>query len=338
MRKFSLIIVLLSVALASLAFAFPIQVAQGQAGTAYDLIAAVNALRSSQGLTPLEVNPVLMAVAQSHSEYQASLGYWTHEGPGGTSSRDRAIAAGYGGGATVFVTENVAVLNPNASFDTLIYSIWSDAIHWNVMTNPSYTHAGAGIAVSGDDVYYTLDVGYISGSPGGYVPGAATNTPASQVAAAAAPTSDAISPVITATPQEDGSVVHRVEQGHALWSIAIAYNTTIQYIIEMNNLDPENPAIWPGSELLIQPSLQPSITFTPTTTTAPITRTPRPSITPRPPTPTRTPTEALTPTPEPLVSLEGLQRIDRRSLGIAVIAICAIGLLTVIVTGFRPQK
>lgn len=310
--------------------------AKAQPGTAYDLLAAVNALRSTQGLTTLEVDPILMAIAQGHSEYQASLGYWTHEGAGGTSPRDRAMAAGFGGGATVFVSENVAVMNPTASFDTLIYSIWSDALHWNTMTNPNYTHAGVGVAVSGDRVFYTLDVGYVSGSPGGYVPGAATFTPGSQQPSV--PTGDVVSPMITVTPRTDGSVVHLVEPGHALWSIAIAYNTTIQQIIEMNNLDPDNPSIWPGTELLIQPSLQPSITV-PATATEPLpTRTPRPTQTPRPPTPTRTPTQVITPTPEPVINFAALQQIDRRTLGIAVIAICAIGLLTVIITGFKFNK
>ncbi|TFG67388.1 MAG: LysM peptidoglycan-binding domain-containing protein [Anaerolineales bacterium] len=310
---------------------------QAQAGTAYDLIASVNALRASMGLTPLEVDPILMAAAQSHSEYQASLGYWTHEGPGGTRPRDRAAAAGYGGGATVFVSENVAVMNTSANFETLIYSIWSDALHWNTMTNPSYTHAGAGVAISGNEVYYTLDVGYIAGNPGGYVPGA-TYTPGSSGIAPTQPTSDFVSPVITATPHEDGSVYHLVEPGHALWSIAIAYNITIQDIIDQNNLDQANPAIWPGNELLIQPSLQPSLTFTPTDIVPTATRTPKPTYTPRPPTPTRTPTKVLSPTPEPFIKIPSMDNGNRRNLGIAVIAICSLGLLIVIFTGFRKPK
>ena len=308
-----------------------------QAGTAYDLVASVNALRASMGLTPLEIDPILMAVAQSHSEYQASLGYWTHEGPGGTRPRDRAAAAGFGGGETIFVTENVAVLNTNASFETLLYSIWADAIHWNTMTNPSYTHAGAGVAISGDNVYYTLDVGYIAGNPGGYVPGP-TYTPGGSGVVPTQPTSDIVSPVITATPHEDGSVYHLVEPGHALWSIAIAYNITIQNIIELNNLDQENPAIWPGNELLIQPSLQPSITSTPTEIVPTATRTPKPTYTPRPPTPTRTPTMVLSPTPEPFIKIPSMENVNRRMLGIVVIAICSLGLLTVFLTGFRKPK
>ena len=308
-----------------------------QAGSAYDLIAAVNALRSAQGMTLLTVDPILMAVAQSHSDYQASLGYWTHEGPGGTRPRDRAAAAGFGSGATIFVSENVAVLNPTASFSTLIYSIWSDALHWNTMTNASYTHAGAGITVSGNEVYYTLDVGYIAGSPGSYQPGS-TYTPGGSTNLATQDNSNLISPITTSTPNPDGSVSHPVQAGHALWSIAIAYNTTINAIIELNSLDPTNPLIWPGDELLIQPSLQPSITFTSTVTVPAATRTPQPSITPRPPTPTRTATVEPSPTPKTLFNLPSFRQIERRTMGIGIIALCVLGLLVVVLTGFRRSR
>lgn len=54
------------------------------------------------------VNKALMASAQAHSDYQAEIGQVTHSGQGGSRPRDRAIAFGYGGGATVYVSENIA--------------------------------------------------------------------------------------------------------------------------------------------------------------------------------------------------------------------------------------
>ncbi|MDX1437480.1 MAG: CAP domain-containing protein, partial [Anaerolineales bacterium] len=82
--------------------------AKAQGGSAADLIAAVNALRASNGLPPLQADSALMSIAQAHSNYQASIGSVTHTGAGGTRPRDRAAAAGYGGGATIFVSENIA--------------------------------------------------------------------------------------------------------------------------------------------------------------------------------------------------------------------------------------
>jgi uncharacterized protein YkwD len=46
-----------------------------------------------------------MAATQAHREYQASIVSVTHTGAGGTRARDRAVAAGYGGGATVNVSK-----------------------------------------------------------------------------------------------------------------------------------------------------------------------------------------------------------------------------------------
>ncbi len=317
----------------------PVFQAKAQTGTVYDLIAAVNYLRSSQGISSLETDASLMSIAQTHSDYQASLGTWTHQGPDGSSPRDRAAAAGYGSGATVYISENVAVVNTSSSFETLIYTIWSDSLHWNTMTNPSYTHVGAGMTVSGDEVYYTLDVGYVAGNPGSYVPGASTFTPAADGSTSGTEAvQDVVEPVITSTPNPDGSVIHPVDLGQSLWSIAIAYNTTINDIIFLNNLDPTAPAIWPGNQLVIKPSSMPSSTLPATETQVPPTRTPRPTHTPRPVLPTRTATIEPTPTKAPLVQLPSLRSIDRKGLGIGIIAFCAVGLLVVGLTGFRPNK
>ena len=51
---------------------------------ATDLIAGVNAVRSSQGLNALQPNSILMSIAQSQAEYELSIGSQTDTGPGGT--------------------------------------------------------------------------------------------------------------------------------------------------------------------------------------------------------------------------------------------------------------
>jgi uncharacterized protein YkwD len=79
-----------------------------QAGDPYSMIDAVNNLRASNGLPPYEIDSILMSIAQGHSDYQAAIGEVTHTGAGGTRPRDRAAAAGYGGGGTFFISENIA--------------------------------------------------------------------------------------------------------------------------------------------------------------------------------------------------------------------------------------
>lgn len=277
--------------------------------SAYDLIAAVNEMRGTQGLPPLVINGALMNAAQAHSEYQASIGTWTHQGPGGSTPTTRAIAAGYGGGATIFISENVAQTLESTTLYTLIYDYWSDQAHWNTMTNPQYIDVGAGVAVSNGRVYYTLDVGVVWGQVAPTQSGGATSVPA-----ATNP------PLITNTPNPDGSVIHEVKSGQTLWTIAVAYGITVGRIKEINKLISDT--VYVGDKLIIQPSFTPTISLTVTLTPLPPTRTTTPTRTPRTPTATLSPTATITPTPEPWLNLEGF---NRQTLGMVIIVISALG-------------
>lgn len=296
---------------------------------AYDVLAAVNALRAANGLPALEANGSLMAAAQGHSEYQAFLGHWTHEGAGGSTPTSRAIAAGYGGGATIFVSENVAEISTNGGMDFLLYTIWADAIHWNTMTNPNYTHAGVGVAEANGEVFYTLDVGWISGSP------AVQGTPRPTVAGAVA-TVQYVQPVLAATPREDGSIVHVVEYGQALSTIAEIYGVTVDQIKALNQLS--GNTIWVGMELIIRVAFTPSMTPTVTFTPVPPTLTPTPTRTLRPPTQTLTATITLTPTPEQVLPAFEINGDTRRGIAIGIIIACAAGLLFMVIGGLRKKN
>lgn len=65
------------------------------AGSPYDLINAVNQLRTSYGLAPYSINSILMYTSQSQAEFMAATGNVTHSGPGGIGLTDRLLAAGY---------------------------------------------------------------------------------------------------------------------------------------------------------------------------------------------------------------------------------------------------
>jgi len=271
--------------------------AQASAPTPYDLINAVNELRASFGLPPLEVNSALMASAQAHANYQASLGTVTHYGADGSRPYNRALAAGYGGGSDVVISENIAVIYGAVDMHELLYGMWSDEAHWNTMTKTSYKHIGAGVSQSGGRVFLTIDVGWIKGG----VPVAAgnTSTTSDQAAGEDDTTSQIIMPVEVATPMPDGTIIHLVMPGQAMWSIAIAYKVKIVDIASLNNMSATNPVIYSGQKLLIQPS------YTPTAPGA-ASATPRPGESAQPgsialPSPaTGTATLPLTtPTPQP---------------------------------------
>ncbi len=135
-----------------------------------------------------------------------------------------------------------------------------------------------------------------------------------------------IQPVITATPGEDGGVVHIVDYGQTLEQIATGYGINLNDLLALNGLESDS-VIYPGDKLVIRRGA----TATPTSTaTLTPTRTPRPSSTPRPPTatPTQTAIPSRTPTPTKTPLLGALEfTFDRRTLGIGLIAFCSLGLV-----------
>ena len=104
----------------------------------------------------------------------------------------------------------------------------------------------------------------------------------------------AILNIITATPQNDGSVIHTVADGQSLWGIALAYGVFIGDIQNLNGLDADNSIIQNGQKLMIFPpgtieTEIPAVTDQPVDLTAAAAR----LITP---TSTETPLPTVTPT------------------------------------------
>lgn len=326
---------LLVVCLLSLNAAFPPQRALSAppaAATAADLMAAVQALRAKQGLPPLIVDSALMFAAQKHSEYQASIGTYSHIGAGGTRAKDRAIAAGFGAGATVWMSENVAMAQSGTSLDVVLYQYWGDPDHWNTMTNPRYIYGGAGVAVSGGVAYYTLDTGYTTG-------GASSGLQATSAAPTLGtplPTLPRIYPVLTSTKSANDGIVHVVQDGQTLIGIAQAYKIQLADLKKLNNL--ASDIIFTGQKLIIQPSNTPgptaTITRTPTPTTT-VTVTAQPTRTATLVADTPTPTATLTATPALLVP--AFSALDRQTIGLAIVGVCAVGLVLVLLIQFRKK-
>lgn len=293
-----------------------------------DLIIAVNGLRTANGLNALAVDNLLMIAAQSHSEYQASLGYWTHEGPGGTNETDRAAAVGYGSGRSIKCDEAVAIASSNKDANYIVYDLWGDYVHREVvLLNAQYIHVGAGVAKGADGLfYYTVDLCVIQGDTPA-LPTATNNAGDEPIVTGPTPT---YAPLITATPQEDGSIWHLVQAGETLFDISIAYGVSILDLQTMNGISPAFQRIYAGQLLLVKTAPPPTVTPTVTLTPKPPTRTPRPTRTLRPTRPSSTPpstaTPTITPTPVPAY-YETLDQFTPRQWGLMMIAVSTLGIL-----------
>lgn len=217
--------------------------------SAYDLISAVNDLRSSHGLAPYKANSILMQIAQAQADYLASTGgVYGHIGPGGTRPFQRALAAGYPVAGDLSLgglfSENWAA---GPSIQDVMNMWMGDAPHRGTMLSSDLQDIGAGISSDGNLNYYVIDCGLASGSPVHYQPPfggtieAGTGTPSTQE-----PT---IAVVIVSTPDQSGRVYHVVEAGQTLWQIAMGYKTTIDNIKRLNGLPSD--AIFIGQKLLI---------------------------------------------------------------------------------------
>jgi len=303
----------------------PLQVA-GQAGSAGDLIAAVNAYRASINLAPYEVDGGLMSLAQDHASYQASIQTCTHTRADGSGPGDHGISA-----------ENIACgtdLSVNGALRQ-----WSDTLHTATMLGPTTGLVGAGVASAGSGVYYTLTVKRLTGDFN-YQPPQNDNPPPNQQDPTQPPISGS---VVVSTPNGDGSIVHIIKYGETLVDIAQAYGISLSDLISINKLDPKNPLYYENQPLIIRLAFTPTPYITTTFTPRPPTRTPLATRTPRP---TRTPTPYLSPIPtrtntsEPLVELPTLEELGpaRPIMAYAFIGISAVGLLVLLFTAFGPEK
>jgi len=302
---------------------------QAQAVEPYEVLAEINALRASYGLDGLAENQYLNLAAQMQADYIAATGVGSHTGEGGTTAYDRALSVGYGEGAQIWVTENWAKGYGLTAYEC-VHDMWEPSTdHINNMLTTWHNEFGAGVAldINGMTVY-VVNFGHSSGSSAVQpttAPSGPTNTPAPLV-----------QPVTTATPYADGSVIHTVQYGQTLWSIADAYEISLDDLLSMNGLT-EDSAIYPDDLLMIVPaSIEAEETLD-------ITDTPEAQTPSLAPTPTEvvesTPTEAvLTPTRNPNAPGSILANIfsgDTLWVGIGLIAVSVFGIILLLFTSAR---
>jgi LysM repeat protein len=296
-----------------------------------DMIALMNNWRSGYWSNALIEDSALDQCAQWTADEMARTGSKGHlTSFGYPAASIRCAGFGFGGGNTVFVTENWAG-GYSLDIDTLA-GYWADYWHMLPATEQQYKYVGVGISTASDGyTFYILQAGAISGE----------SSSSSSVGSGTAPTPmpDGSTPVVnnyvvsfpTSTPDFDGNISHVVKSGESLYTIAVNYGVSIDAIKTLNAMTTND--IYVGDLLKI--SLKPTPTITPTRTATVMmpTRTPTQTLMPTTPSPTRT----LTPTPMP-TQLPLLERIDRQYLGFGLLVLSAIGLFVVLFFFFiRPK-
>ncbi len=239
-----------------------------QITSASQLIEAVNSLRISYGLPALTSHPILMQSAQSQADYMAATGQVTHSRPGGTTYTQQLLSLGFplAGDLSLggFRAENIINSNGPLEWDG-VPGAWQDSQHMNTMLSQNFSHIGAGISQSGDQYYYAVDTAAATGSGQMQESASTMLTSVPGGSNEAAGVNQYMVPVTLSTARPDGNVYHKVQYGQSLWSIAIAYGTTIKNIQALNNLG-EDLTVYQGQELLVQTGATQAVTLPPETT------------------------------------------------------------------------
>jgi LysM repeat protein len=273
-------------------------VARAQGDPASEIVWRVNGLRATYGVPAYQVDAALTSAAQAQAVWSAANNHFGHDGPGGSTPLDRALAAGYGDGELAFAIENVASGTISLNTPEMVVTMWQgDWGHLNAMISADYEHIGVGYAEGEEFNWFVMMVGWVGEK--------ASSGESSVIGATTAVPGSVSVPFTVSTPGDDGAIYHEVQPGQAAWTIAVMYGISLEDLLALNDLT-ENAWLHPGDILLIRPP----DSITPTPTPQPVTRTPRPaatrtqSVTASPtPTgqvqPTLIPIEETAPSPEP---------------------------------------
>ncbi|HAV76882.1 MAG TPA: hypothetical protein DCX53_05950 [Anaerolineae bacterium] len=303
-----------------------------------DVVSGVNNLRLSHGLNALAVHSVLMQVAaQQANALAASSGAIGHQRSCGMTLGQQLLVMGFPlwGDLSLdgYRSENWGIAS---TVEEIISSWLGDAEHTNTMLSPNRSHIGAAVAVS-DQTYIVLETALqtSSGQHQNTANVILTSVPMTQAACLGAVTLNAdgsISqysvPIAISTAKPDGDVIHEVQYGQTLWSIAVQYKTTIAELKRLNGL--ADDTISPGWKLLIQKGA---------TQPAPMTDTPSLLVTlTETKYPTAIPYYTSTPTISPTIPTVHLgQQIKQNSTVVAALLI-AFSVLLAGIIGFGKKK
>ncbi|HSL46036.1 MAG TPA: CAP domain-containing protein [Anaerolineales bacterium] len=301
-----------------------------------DIINAINDLRIRHGMSPLAIHSVLMEVAaQTANALAATEGMAGHYRPCNMSLGQLLLTKGFALWGDLsqdgYRSENWGIAT--TAQDAI--SMWlGDDEHANTMLSPDRSHIGAAVVAS--DQMYVVVVTALQ-TPSGQMQWGAdahlTKAAATQSTCLGLATQYAeygslpqySVPVALSTARSDGDVIHEVQYGQTLWTLAITYGTTIEQIKRLNNLTSD--IVMPGWTLLIvREATQPA----PATVT-PVTLEPvRQNL--------RTPTLSHTPVQtEIALSMEPGQFIRKNST-VVVALVISFSVLVAAIVGFGKKK
>ncbi|MGH2537861.1 MAG: LysM peptidoglycan-binding domain-containing protein [Candidatus Promineifilaceae bacterium] len=243
---------LAALAVGAMAFLGLARPASAQGDPASQIFQLVNQVRAENGLAGFAYHGSLAAAAQSHANWMAQTVTYSHTGANGSTPYSRAAAAGYVG----IVSENIVGGTGMTPSQGIAW--WrNSSIHFSTMVSTRYSQAGTGFASNGSQNFYVLLVGQPSNAP-------AAPAPPQPVAAprpTAAPTVDNsveesaapiyVEPIVLAPPRPDGSIVHVMGEGQALWTVAAYYDVPLAQLYLNNGLGPAD-VVHPGNEIVVK--------------------------------------------------------------------------------------
>jgi LysM repeat protein len=208
--------------------------AEAQGSPTTDVLQLVNQVRAEYGLPSLSYNSSLATAAQNHANFIALNAIYSHIGINGSTWQDRAQAAGYTG----YAGENLVGgtrLTPQQGV------IWwrNSAVHFSNMLNPRWTEAGVGFAVGNGQNFYVMVFGTPHDAPPPRAEQQVVDVPF------------IVAPIELAQPNEDGSIIHTVLEGHTFWAIAARYEVPLADLYLFNGMN-EDSFLNPGDKLTIR--------------------------------------------------------------------------------------
>lgn len=300
-----------------------------------DMINAVNDLRARNGLPGLAVHPALMEVAaQTANALAVTEGAAGHYRPCNMTLGQLLLIRGFALWGDLSQDGYRSEDWVTASTVQQAIDFWlSDQLHSDTMLSEHRSHIGAAVAV-GDQIYMVIVTALQT--PSGKMQWGAevhlTQAADAQAACTGRATQNAEMggladysiPVSISTARPDGDVIHEVQYGQTLWSIAIQYGTTIEQLKRLNGLTDDT--VVPGWKLLVQKdATQPA----PPTSTF--------SVNSKDQWPSPTLTRTQTPTPAPNEIAVFSQSLGANKL-VVVVLIFSFSILVGVIVGFSKKK